>query len=132
MTNIIITGASSGFGALAARALAIRWEDVFRAQGMKNPTPRIQMIEGFNAGWIEFEGDSKAPSKGRPRSKPPSKKWFGMLANRPHRLRNFLFYKEKNSEDTTNDEVHSWRRDRGGSHLLLRFVERTSKGEEDE
>src|SRR5580692_3589685 len=55
--------------------------------------------------------DSKAPSKGRPRSKPSSKKWFGMLANRPHRLRNFLFYKEKNSEDTTNDEVHSWRRD---------------------
>jgi hypothetical protein len=23
-----------------------RWEQVFRAQGMKNPTPRIQMIEG--------------------------------------------------------------------------------------
>jgi hypothetical protein len=54
MKNIIvITGASSGFGALAARALAIRWEEVFRAQGMKNPTPRIQMIEGFNEGWIE-------------------------------------------------------------------------------
>ena len=31
MKNIIvITGASSGFGALAARALAIRWEEVFR------------------------------------------------------------------------------------------------------
>ena len=60
MKNIIvITGASSGFGALAARALAIRWEDVFRAQGMKNPTPRIQMIEGFNEGWIEFEGSVK-------------------------------------------------------------------------
>src|ERR1700683_1414016 len=68
--------------------------------------------------------NSKAPSKGRPHSKPSSKKWFGMLANRQHRLRNF-FYKEKNSEDTTNDEVHSWRRDRCGSHLLLRFVERT-------
>jgi NAD(P)H dehydrogenase (quinone) len=25
-------------------------EEVFRAQGMKNPTPRIQMIEGFNEG----------------------------------------------------------------------------------
>ena len=60
MKNIIvITGASSGFGALAARALAIRWEEVFRAQGMKNPTPRIQMIEGFNEGWIEFEGSVK-------------------------------------------------------------------------
>ena len=60
MKNIIvITGASSGFGALAARALAIRWEEVFRAQGMKNPTPRIQMIEGFNEGWIGFESSVK-------------------------------------------------------------------------
>jgi NAD(P)H dehydrogenase (quinone) len=31
-----------------------QWELTFRAQGMKNPTPRIQMIEGFNAGWIDF------------------------------------------------------------------------------
>jgi NAD(P)H dehydrogenase (quinone) len=30
------------------------WESIFRAQGMKNPSPRIQMIEGFNAGWIDF------------------------------------------------------------------------------
>jgi hypothetical protein len=25
------------------------------SQGMKNPLPRIQMLEGFNEGWIEFE-----------------------------------------------------------------------------
>jgi len=31
-----------------------QWESIFRAQGMQNPTPRIQMIEGFNAGWIDF------------------------------------------------------------------------------
>ena len=31
-----------------------QWESIFRAQGMKNPTPRMQMIEGFNAGWIDF------------------------------------------------------------------------------
>ncbi len=30
------------------------WETLFRTQGMKNPTPRIQMIDGFNAGWIDF------------------------------------------------------------------------------
>jgi uncharacterized protein YbjT (DUF2867 family) len=42
-----------------------RWEEVFRAQGMKNPTPRIQMIEGFNEGWIEFEGGFEASVKGR-------------------------------------------------------------------
>jgi len=31
-----------------------QWESIFRAPGMKNPTPRIQMVEGFNAGWIDF------------------------------------------------------------------------------
>jgi uncharacterized protein YbjT (DUF2867 family) len=31
-----------------------QWDSIFRADGMKNPTPRIQMIEGFNAGWIDF------------------------------------------------------------------------------
>jgi uncharacterized protein YbjT (DUF2867 family) len=32
------------------------WESLFRSQGMKNPMPRIQMLDGFNEGWIEFEG----------------------------------------------------------------------------
>jgi hypothetical protein len=27
-------------------------------------------------------------------SRPSSKNWFGRLANRPHRLESFLFYKE--------------------------------------
>lgn len=31
------------------------WHDLFISQGMKNPTPRIQMLDGFNQGWIEFE-----------------------------------------------------------------------------
>ncbi len=31
------------------------WEALFRSQGMKNPMPRIQMLDGFNEGWIEFE-----------------------------------------------------------------------------
>jgi NAD(P)H dehydrogenase (quinone) len=34
------------------------WEPLFRAQGMKNPGPRMQMLDGFNEGWIEFEGNS--------------------------------------------------------------------------
>jgi uncharacterized protein YbjT (DUF2867 family) len=34
------------------------WESLFRAQGMKNPLPRMQMIDGFNEGWIEFEAPS--------------------------------------------------------------------------
>ena len=51
-----------------------------------------------------------------------------MPANRPPRLS--FFYKENNGEDITNDEVYFWRRDRCGSHLLLRSVERTSKEKE--
>jgi uncharacterized protein YbjT (DUF2867 family) len=31
------------------------WESLFRSQGMKNPMPRIRMLDGFNEGWIEFE-----------------------------------------------------------------------------
>ena len=31
------------------------WEALFKSQGMKNPTPRIRMLDGFNEGWIEFE-----------------------------------------------------------------------------
>jgi len=41
-----------------------QWESIFRAQGMKNPTPRIQMIEGFNAGWIDFAGCGAHARKG--------------------------------------------------------------------
>jgi hypothetical protein len=31
---------------------------------MKNPTPRIQMLDGFNEGWIDFESDARATRKG--------------------------------------------------------------------
>lgn len=31
------------------------WEELFRSQGMKNPLPRIRMVDGFNEGWIDFE-----------------------------------------------------------------------------
>jgi len=30
------------------------WEAEFRAAGMTNPLPRMQMIDGFNQGWIDF------------------------------------------------------------------------------
>ncbi|WP_026439399.1 NmrA family NAD(P)-binding protein [Acidocella facilis] len=32
------------------------WESLFVLQGMRNPTPRARMLDGFNEGWIEFEG----------------------------------------------------------------------------
>jgi uncharacterized protein YbjT (DUF2867 family) len=40
------------------------WESLFRAQGMKNPLPRMQMLDGFNEGWIEFEGGETKSLKG--------------------------------------------------------------------
>jgi uncharacterized protein YbjT (DUF2867 family) len=39
------------------------WESTFRSQGMKNPVPRMQMLDGFNEGWIEFEGGISASKK---------------------------------------------------------------------
>jgi uncharacterized protein YbjT (DUF2867 family) len=41
-----------------------QWESIFRAQGMKNPTPRVQMIDGFNAGWIDFPDRGAGARKG--------------------------------------------------------------------
>jgi len=32
------------------------WNALFLGQGMRNPLPRIQMLDGFNEGWIAFEG----------------------------------------------------------------------------
>jgi uncharacterized protein YbjT (DUF2867 family) len=40
------------------------WESIFRAQGMKNPTPRMQMLDGFNTGWIEFASRGANARKG--------------------------------------------------------------------
>jgi NAD(P)H dehydrogenase (quinone) len=42
-----------------------RWEALFRSQGMKNPTPRIRMLDGFNEGWIEFQDMGSKAIKGR-------------------------------------------------------------------
>jgi NAD(P)H dehydrogenase (quinone) len=40
------------------------WEELFKSQGMKNPIPRIRMLDGFNEGWIEFEGGEVGSQKG--------------------------------------------------------------------
>jgi uncharacterized protein YbjT (DUF2867 family) len=41
-----------------------KWEAMFKAQGMVDPTPRIRMLDGFNEGWIEFEGGDANSLKG--------------------------------------------------------------------
>jgi uncharacterized protein YbjT (DUF2867 family) len=40
------------------------WHAMFTAQGMKNPTPRMRMLDGFNEGWIEFEDGERGSRKG--------------------------------------------------------------------
>jgi NAD(P)H dehydrogenase (quinone) len=40
------------------------WEALFKSQGMKNPNPRIRMLDGFNEGWIEFESGKAGSRKG--------------------------------------------------------------------
>jgi len=40
------------------------WAPLFRAQGMRDPAPRIRMLDGFNEGWIKFEGGAEV-LKGR-------------------------------------------------------------------
>ncbi|MBZ9921891.1 NmrA family NAD(P)-binding protein [Mesorhizobium sp. BR1-1-7] len=40
------------------------WETIFRAQGTRNPLPRIRMLDGFNEGWIEFHDQVLSSVKG--------------------------------------------------------------------
>lgn len=41
-----------------------KWETIFRGQGMANPLPRMQMIDGFNEGWIYFRDKGAVARKG--------------------------------------------------------------------
>lgn len=40
------------------------WEAIFRAQGARNPLPRIRMLDGFNDGWITFRDHGRGALKG--------------------------------------------------------------------
>ena len=39
------------------------WEGLFRSQGVKNPLPRMRMVDGFNEGWIDFESGQRGSRK---------------------------------------------------------------------
>jgi len=41
------------------------WSSLFKSQGMRDPIPRIQMLDGFNDGWIEFERGEAGSMKGK-------------------------------------------------------------------
>lgn len=61
---------AAGFGRLLGQDVnaftvpRAQWADLFTSQGMINPTPRMQMLDGFNEGWIEFEGGQQGSRKG--------------------------------------------------------------------
>ncbi|ODP35223.1 NAD(P)H-binding protein [Pandoraea sp. ISTKB] len=40
------------------------WDPLFRAQGMRNPLPRIQMLDAFNDGTFRFRDDGKHALRG--------------------------------------------------------------------
>jgi NAD(P)H dehydrogenase (quinone) len=40
------------------------WEAMFRAQGARNPYPRMRMLDGFNEGWIDFPNGGANALKG--------------------------------------------------------------------
>jgi NAD(P)H dehydrogenase (quinone) len=52
------------FAKLLGRPPRETWESLFKSQGMRNPTPRIKMLDGFNEGWIEFEDGHAGSLKG--------------------------------------------------------------------
>jgi NAD(P)H dehydrogenase (quinone) len=62
---------AAGFAKLLGRPVRTEavpresWERLFKSQGMKNPIPRIQMLDGFNEGWIDFENGRAGTQKGR-------------------------------------------------------------------
>ncbi|RWN26797.1 MAG: NmrA family transcriptional regulator [Mesorhizobium sp.] len=41
------------------------WEGLFRAQGTRNPQPRMRMLDGFNEGWIDFKDNGHNSVKGK-------------------------------------------------------------------
>jgi len=64
--NALAAAFAKAFGTPVRAGVVPReqWESIFRAQGMHNPTPRMQMIDGFNAGWIDFPNRGANARKG--------------------------------------------------------------------
>lgn len=59
------------FGEILGKPISVEavpresWEPMFRDQGALNPLPRMQMLDGFNEGWIEFERSADVRMKGK-------------------------------------------------------------------
>lgn len=61
---------AEAFGQILGKAVHMQvvpresWLELFQSQGMQNPLPRARMLDGFNEGWIDFEGDRESARKG--------------------------------------------------------------------
>jgi len=61
---------AAAFAAILARPVRMQavprqeWEALFQSQGTADPTARIQMLDGFNEGWITFEGGEAISARG--------------------------------------------------------------------
>ena len=70
-TRVSPNDIAAGFAKLLGRPVRMvavpreSWEGLFRSQGMKNPLPRMQMLDGFNEGWIDFAGEAGSVRKGK-------------------------------------------------------------------
>lgn len=61
---------AAAFAAILAQPVRMQavprqeWEALFQSQGTADPTARIQMLDGFNEGWITFEGGEAISARG--------------------------------------------------------------------
>jgi uncharacterized protein YbjT (DUF2867 family) len=61
---------ADAFAKALGRSVGVRpvpreeWETIFRSFGMTNPLPRMQMVDGFNEGWIDFFDRGAGARKG--------------------------------------------------------------------
>jgi uncharacterized protein YbjT (DUF2867 family) len=64
-SNDVAAALASALGTPVRNEIVPRstWEELFRSQGMKNPLPRIRMVDGFNEGWIDFESGQSGSRK---------------------------------------------------------------------
>ena len=64
-SNDVAAALASALGTPVRNEIVPRstWEGLFRSQGMKNPLPRIRMVDGFNEGWIDFESGQRGSRK---------------------------------------------------------------------
>jgi uncharacterized protein YbjT (DUF2867 family) len=58
-------GGALGRPVVARAAPRDTWAAIFEGQGSSWPEPRMEMLDGFNSGWIDFEGEGTEHRTGR-------------------------------------------------------------------